>query len=148
MMQSRWNRWLSGVGAVVLIGGLVLANYGGGIMPAEAHDHQRDAYNHPNPFKQILDKLNEILAKLNKVEVEAGRGIRRCGGTPRSVGVALYRPGGLWRRGCTGQQHRPGVGTIAGHDHAQSSHGVDARIIVPTRRSEAREGGGCPHCRN
>ena len=64
-MQSRWSRRLSGVGAVVLIGGLALANYGGGIMPAEAHDHQRDAYNHPNPFKQILDKLNEILAKLN-----------------------------------------------------------------------------------
>ena len=64
MMRSRWNSWLSGVGGVVLIGGLVLSNYGGGIMPAEAHDHEREAYNHPNPFKLILDKLNEILAKL------------------------------------------------------------------------------------
>jgi len=52
------GRWLSGVGAVVLMGGLVLSNYGGGITPAEAHDHQ-------NPFKQILSKLNEILAKLS-----------------------------------------------------------------------------------
>lgn len=52
------GRWLSGVGAVVLIGGLALANYGGGVTPAEAHDRQ-------NPFKQILSKLNEILAKLN-----------------------------------------------------------------------------------
>jgi len=64
MMRRRWNSWLSGVGGVVLIGGLVLSNYGGGIMPAEAHDHERDAYYHPNPFKQIMDKLNEILAKL------------------------------------------------------------------------------------
>ncbi len=91
-------------------------------MPAEAHDHQRDAYNHPNPFKQILDKLNEILAKLNN---GAGAGRWRRGGESDAavghqecVGVALYRPDGLWRRGCEGQQHRPGVGTIAGHDHA------------------------------
>jgi len=64
MMQGKWSRCLSGVGGAVLIGGLVLANYGGGIMPAEAHDHQKHAYNHPNPFKQILDKLNEVLEKL------------------------------------------------------------------------------------
>jgi Protein of unknown function (DUF1566) len=64
-MQSRWNRCLSGVGAAVLIGGLVLANNGGGIMPAEAHDHQREAYSHLNPFKQILAKLDEVLAKLS-----------------------------------------------------------------------------------
>jgi hypothetical protein len=44
---------------VVLIGGLVLANYGGGVTRAEAHEH-----GYPNPFKQILGKLNEILAKL------------------------------------------------------------------------------------
>ena len=58
MMRSRWSKWLSGVGGVVLIGGLVLANYGGGVTPAEAHGYQ-------NPFKQILSKLNLILEKLN-----------------------------------------------------------------------------------
>lgn len=58
MMRDNWNRWLSGVGVVVLVGGLSLANYGGGVAPAEAHDRH-------NPFKQILVKLNEILAKLN-----------------------------------------------------------------------------------
>jgi hypothetical protein len=42
-----------------------LASYGGGIVPAEAHNHDKHAYNHPNPFKQILDKLNEISTKLN-----------------------------------------------------------------------------------
>lgn len=58
MMPDRWNKWLSGVGVIVLAGGLSLANYGGGVTPAQAHDHQ-------NPFKQILGKLNEILTKLN-----------------------------------------------------------------------------------
>ncbi|MEI8014038.1 MAG: DUF1566 domain-containing protein [Nitrospira sp.] len=65
MMQGKWNRCLSRIGGVALIGGLVLASYGGGIVPAEAHNHDKHAYNHPNPFKQILDKLNEISTKLN-----------------------------------------------------------------------------------
>ena len=63
-MQGKWSRCLSGVGGAVLIGGLVLANYGGGVAPAEAHDQQKQSYNHPNPFRQILDKLNEVLEKL------------------------------------------------------------------------------------
>ncbi len=64
MMQGKWNRCLSRIGGVALIGGLVLASYGGGIVPAEAHDHDKHAYNHPNPFKQILNKLDEVLTKL------------------------------------------------------------------------------------
>jgi len=50
---------------------------------------------------------------------------RRCGGESiAAVGHqqsvrALYRPGGLWWRGCEGQQHWAGVGTIAVHDHAR-----------------------------
>ena len=66
MMRSTWSKWLSGVGGVALIGGLVLVNYGGGVAPAEAHDHQKQSHNHPNPFRQILDKLNEVLDMLNK----------------------------------------------------------------------------------
>lgn len=65
MMQGKWSRCLSGVGGAVLIGGLVLANYGGGVAPAEAHDHQKQSYNHLNPFRQIMDKLTEILGILN-----------------------------------------------------------------------------------
>ena len=65
IQDNKWNRCLSRIGGVALIGGLVLANYGGGIVTAEAHDHDKHAYNHPNPFKQILDKLNEISTKLN-----------------------------------------------------------------------------------
>jgi hypothetical protein len=64
MMQGKWNRCLSRIGGVALIGGLVLASYGGGIVPAEARDNERHGYNHPNPFKQILNKLDEVLAKL------------------------------------------------------------------------------------
>lgn len=62
MTRGRRTKWLSGIGGAVLIGGLVLANYGGGVTPAGAYDHPR---HHPNPFREIMGKLNEILAKLN-----------------------------------------------------------------------------------
>jgi hypothetical protein len=65
MIKGKWNRCVSRIGGVALIGGLVLASYSGGVVPAEAHGHDKHAYNHPNPFKQILDKLNEISTKLN-----------------------------------------------------------------------------------
>ena len=61
MMRSRSSRWLSGVGVAVLIGGLTMANYGGAVTPAQAHDHLK------NPFKQILGKLNEISEMLMKL---------------------------------------------------------------------------------
>lgn len=59
MMRSRGSRWQSGIGAVVLIGGLVLANYGSGVTPAEATG------TFVNPFPIIIAKLNQILAKLS-----------------------------------------------------------------------------------
>ena len=45
-------------------------------MPAEAHDRDRDKeeYSHQNPFKQILDKLNEVLAKLKNGGSGGGAG--------------------------------------------------------------------------
>ena len=97
MMRSRWSKWLSGVGGVVLIGGLVLANYGGGVTPAEAH-HHRSYYQ--NPFKQILSKLDAILKILNSPNTgggstphrppEAGWGINRCVGYPQSVSTSRF----------------------------------------------------------
>ncbi|MGH7180512.1 MAG: DUF1566 domain-containing protein [Nitrospiraceae bacterium] len=60
MTRSKWNRGLSGVGVVALIGGLALANFGVGVTSAEAHNHL-----YQNPFKQIMTKLDNILAKLN-----------------------------------------------------------------------------------
>jgi hypothetical protein len=65
MMRSKRSKWLSGVGGVALIGSLVLAGYGGGIAPAEAHDNNKNQNHHLNPFKQILLKLDEVLLNLN-----------------------------------------------------------------------------------
>ncbi len=59
MMRGKWSKWVGGVGLVVLMGGLVVTNYGGGMKPAEAR-----GYYH-NPFHVIIGKLNDILAKLN-----------------------------------------------------------------------------------
>lgn len=64
MMQNKRNKWLNGIGAVAFIGGLILANFGGGITPVEAHDHQKHQGHHVNPFKQISDKLDEVLDKV------------------------------------------------------------------------------------
>jgi hypothetical protein len=33
-------------------------------VPAEAHDNQKHENHHPNPFKQILNKLDDVLTKL------------------------------------------------------------------------------------
>ena len=72
MMRSRRSAWLSGLGAAVLIGGLILANYGTGVPPAEA----TGSLTLVNPFKQIVDKLNEILAKLNSGGQEGNHTLR------------------------------------------------------------------------
>lgn len=71
MMQGKRNRWLSGVGIAVFVGGLALVSYGGGVAPAAAHSARHD---HQNPFKQILGKLNEILEKLNAGGAGGGAG--------------------------------------------------------------------------
>ena len=93
MMQGRWSRSLSRVGAAVLIGGLVLTNYGGGSMPAEAHDQHNEAYSHSNPFRQILDKLNDVLAKLNSGGTAGG------GGATSAAGNYTMRLEGQWAGG-------------------------------------------------
>lgn len=50
---------------MILIGGLVLANYGAGVTPAEADRDHDYRHGYQNPFKQILSKLNLILEKLD-----------------------------------------------------------------------------------
>lgn len=70
MVRSSRSRWLSGIGAVVLIGGLVLANYGRGATPAEATG------TFVNPFPIIIDKLNQILAKLSTSGGEGNHTLR------------------------------------------------------------------------
>jgi len=58
MRRSSRSKWLSGIGAVVLSGSLVVAGYGIGVTPAGATDLV-------NPFPIIIAKLNQILAKLS-----------------------------------------------------------------------------------
>ena len=69
-MRSRRNRWLSGIGAAVLIGGLVLASGGSWVTPASAHNSPPP----PNPFAQILTKLDEILAAIASIGSSGGDG--------------------------------------------------------------------------
>ena len=64
MMQGKSGRWLGGLGAVVLVGGIALIIFGGGVTSAQAHD--RD---HRNPLRQILTKLDQVLAKLDGAPV-------------------------------------------------------------------------------
>ena len=82
-MRSKSNRWLSGVGVVVFAGGLVLANFGGEITSVQAHDR---AYK--NPFKQIMTKLDEILAKLNGGPAPASGGATANQALPRFTVLA------------------------------------------------------------
>ena len=58
MLRSRRSKWVSGIGAVVLSGGLVVAGSGIGVTPAGATDFV-------NPFPIIIAKLNQILEKLS-----------------------------------------------------------------------------------
>ena len=83
MMQGKSGRWLGGVGALVLVGGFVLANFGGGVTSAQAHDRE-----HKNPLKQILTKLDEILAKLNGAPVSGGATVNQT--LPRFTVLADY----------------------------------------------------------
>lgn len=76
-MRSKSNRWLSGVGVVVLIGGLALANFSVGVTSADAHNNH-----YQNPFKQIMAKLDNILnmlAKLNGASPSAGGSVGEVG---------------------------------------------------------------------
>lgn len=59
MIRSSRSRWISGIGAAVLSGGLLVAGYGTGVPPAEATGTW------VNPFPIIIEKLNQILAKLS-----------------------------------------------------------------------------------
>ena len=56
-MTSRSSRWVSGVGAVLVGGGLLIASYGSGVTPAGAAPSV-------DPLNGIIAKLDQILAAL------------------------------------------------------------------------------------
>ena len=60
------SRWLSGIGAAVLIGGLVLASGGSWVTPVAAGNNNQNQNNSPppNPFAAILTKLDQVLAAI------------------------------------------------------------------------------------
>lgn len=60
-MRRRSAKWLSGLGAMVLGGGLVVANYGTGVPQAGAQTAP------PNPLTVILEKLDQVLTALGGI---------------------------------------------------------------------------------
>lgn len=90
MIRSSRSRWLSGIGAVVLIGGLVLANYGSGGTPAEAA-----GITLVNPFPIIIEKLNQILAKLNAGGGEGNHTLRWDTNNPSASRFTTAFPGAV-----------------------------------------------------
>lgn len=67
-MTSKRSRWVSGIGAVLVVGVLVLVT---GNVETQADDHHGQ-----NPFQLILDKLDHILAAIGKV----GGSVDLCNG--------------------------------------------------------------------
>jgi hypothetical protein len=62
-----------------------LVNFGEGVTSAQAHNRY---YDHKNPFKQILTKLDEVLAKLNGGSAPAGGAVTQP--LPRFTVLADY----------------------------------------------------------
>ncbi len=60
-MRRRQAKWVSGIGAVVLVGGLVLANYGAGVPAAGAQSAT-------NPLTVVIQKLDQVLAALGGIQ--------------------------------------------------------------------------------
>jgi len=89
MRRSSRSKWLSGIGAVVLIGGLVLANSGSGVTPAAA------APAPPNPFTVIIDKLNQILALLTGAAGQGNHTLRWDTNNPSATRFTTAFPGAV-----------------------------------------------------
>jgi Protein of unknown function (DUF1566) len=58
-MKNSRTRWVRGMGAVVLVGGLLITGWGLGVTAAAP-----PASNPGNPFQAILDKLDQVLAAI------------------------------------------------------------------------------------
>src|SRR4051794_24633426 len=58
-MSSSKTRWIRGVGAAVLVGGLIVTGWGLGVTSAAP-----PANNPGHPFQTILDKLDQIQASI------------------------------------------------------------------------------------
>ena len=59
-MTSRRSKWVSGIGVVLVSGGLLIAGYGSGVTPAGAAPPD-------NPITVVIAKLDQILAALTRL---------------------------------------------------------------------------------
>ena len=62
-MRNIRNRWIRRVGAVVLVGGLLITGWGLGVTSAAPPSSNPD-----NPFQAILDKLDQVLGAITGVQ--------------------------------------------------------------------------------
>ena len=90
MMRSRRSRWVSGVGAV-LVGGLVVANFGSWVTSAAAVPPAR---NPGNPFSTILDKLDQVLAAIGGIQ-EGNHTLRWDTNNPSAARFVTAFPGAV-----------------------------------------------------
>ena len=67
-MRSIRNRWIRGVGAIVLIGGLIITGWSLGVTPA--------AQAAPNPLQLILDKLDQLIAAITSAASQHNHTLR------------------------------------------------------------------------
>ena len=68
-MKTSRTRWIRGMGAVMLVGGLLILGTGNEVTQAGERDGD---HNQRNPFHQILDKLDQILAAIKGGEGQDG----------------------------------------------------------------------------
>jgi hypothetical protein len=62
-MKSSRTRWMRGMGAVVLVVGMLVLGTGNNVVTQAGE--RDDDHNQRNPFTHILDKLDQILAAIN-----------------------------------------------------------------------------------
>ena len=86
-MNSRRSRWVSGIGAVLVGGGLVMASVGSWVTPAGAAD--------VNIFTKILHTLEQILAKLNSGGQAGNHTLRWDTNNPSATRFTTAFPGAV-----------------------------------------------------
>jgi len=117
-MKSSRTRWIRGLGAVVLVGGLMITGWGLGVTSAAP-----PASNPGNPFQAILDKLDQVLAAVTGAAGQGNHTLRWDTNNPSATrftvlaaipGAVLDKNTGLvWEQAPDGTPRVWGDGTAA-----------------------------------
>ena len=86
-MKSSRTRWIRGMGAVVLVGGLMITGWGFGVTSAAPPAN--------NPFQAILDKLDQVLAALNGAAGQSNHTLRWDSNNPSATRFTTAFPGAV-----------------------------------------------------